>query len=99
MASIHVAIFKWKDMVTRDQVESALQLVRDVADRVPGIHSIYCGRNTSKWAQGFTDAVVVIGENQEAIDQYRADKIHVEAANLIDEMELDGIGVDFSDPN
>ena len=98
MAHIHLAIFKWKEGVSRGQVEEALALVRSVARSVPGITAIYCGQNQSKWAQGFTDAVVVLGETADAIATYRADKVHKIAAELIDTMELDGIGVDFSDP-
>jgi hypothetical protein len=94
---IHVAIFKWKEGVSRIDVENALDMVRGVSKRVPGIQAIYCGPNTSRWSQGFTDAVVVLGESQAAIDAYRADELHTDAAKLIDAMELDGIGVDFFD--
>jgi hypothetical protein len=97
MMQIHVALFKWKSGVTEQQVENALQLVRDVKDRVPGIHGIYCGQNTSRWGQGFTHAVVVLGANEAAIDGYRNDTVHQHAAKLIDSMEQDGIGVDFAD--
>lgn len=97
MTQIHCAIFKWKDGVTDAEVEHALQLVRDVKDRVPGIREIYCGTNTSKWSQGYTHAVVVIGDDQKAVDNYRSDDVHHEAAKLIDAMELDGIGVDYND--
>ena len=97
MTQIHCALFKWKDGTTNAEIEHALQLVRDVKDRVPGIRGIYCGENTSKWSQGFTHAVVVIGEDQKAIDAYRADEVHEEAAKIIEAMELDGIGIDFSD--
>lgn len=99
MTHIHIAIFKWKNGVERRKVDEALQMVRDVAPRVPGIRAIYCGPNSSKFGQGYTDAVVVIGDSQAAIDQYRKDEVHEKAAKLIDAMELDGIGVDLSDPN
>jgi hypothetical protein len=95
--NIHVALFKWKDGTSRSAVEAALDEVRSVSRRVPGLRGIYCGPNTSKWSQGFTDAVVVVGESQAAIDAYRADTVHQHAAKLIEEMELDGIGIDFID--
>jgi hypothetical protein len=63
---------------------------------VEGI-SIYCGENSSRWSQGFTHAVVVIGTDQQAIDNYRKDSVHEEAAKLIDAIELEGVGVDFQD--
>jgi hypothetical protein len=95
--NIHIAIFKWKETASRMEIEKALDIIRSVSKRVEGIQSIYCGANTSKWGQGFTDAVVVIGESQSAIDAYRADQVHQEAAKLIESMELDGIGVDLDD--
>ncbi len=94
---IHIAIFKWKDGVTKEQVDLAMDDVRSVADRVEGIDAIYCGRNTSKWNMGYTDAVVVIGESAESIDAYRKDDVHARAAHVIDQYELEGIGIDFSD--
>lgn len=94
---VHIAIFKWKDGVQRTQVDDAFKKVRAVKDRVAGISGIYCGPNTSKWNLGFTDAVVVLGDSLAAIDAYRADPVHVEAAALIDAMELEGIGIDFCD--
>ena len=97
MTHIHMAIFKWKEEATTEQIDDALQLVRDVKERVPGILEIFCGNNTSKWSQGFTHAVVVVGETQESIDAYRKDDVHVKAAEIIEAMELDGIGIDFHD--
>ena len=94
---VHIAIYKWKPDALRDDIDGALAKVRSVTDRVAGLKAIYCGVNTSKWNQGFMDGIVVIGETQEAIDAYRADDVHEEAARLIEGMELDGIGIDFVD--
>ncbi len=97
MTQIHVALFKWKEGTSGKEVEDALQMVRNVRERVPGIQMIFCGENTSKWSQGFTHAVVVIGDDQKALDEYRKDEVHERAARIIEAMELDGIGVDFDD--
>ncbi|MXP48228.1 hypothetical protein GRI43_12605 [Altererythrobacter luteolus] len=94
---VHVAIFKWKTGTTTEQINDALVLVKQVRSRVPDIVDILCGENTSKWGQGFSHAVVVLGRTEEAIAAYRADEVHKEAARVIDAMELDGIGVDFID--
>lgn len=95
---VHVALFKWKEGTSRDDVEQALQLVRSVADRVEGVREIYCGKNTSRWGKDFTDAVVVIADSSEALEAYRVDPVHKQAAEAIDVIELDGIGIDFTDP-
>jgi hypothetical protein len=98
MTHIHVAIYKWKPGTSQSTVEKALEMVRRVADRVPGVRAIYCGTNTSRWAEGYTEAVVVIGDTAAAIDAYRSDRGHVDAAAIIDAMEDAGVGVDFQDP-
>jgi len=96
---VHVAVFQWKPDVTRPQIEAALDLVRSVANRVPDIVGIYCGTNTSRWADKYmdSDVVVVIGKTAESIANYRADPVHVEAAAVIEAMEAGGIGLDFAD--
>lgn len=96
---VHVAVFQWKSGISRSQIDSALDLVRSVADRVPDIVGIYCGTNTSKWADKYmqSDVVVVVGKTAESIANYRADEVHVKAATLIEAMEVGGIGLDFVD--
>ncbi len=97
MKHIHVALFKWKDGVTTGRVNAALGEVRALSSKVPGIDGIYCGANQSKWAAGYTHAVLVIGESAEAIAAYRNHPDHMKVAAEIDAMEERGIGVDFSD--
>ena len=96
---VHVAVFQWKPKATRPEIEAALDLVRSVASRVPDIVGIYCGANTSKWADQYlnSDIVVVVGKTAESIANYRADTVHVQAASLIEAMESGGIGLDFVD--
>lgn len=94
---VHVAIFKWKDGVEEARLEEALEQIRSVANRVEGILGIYCGENTSKWNQGFTHAVVVLGKTAQSIEAYRHDDVHEVAARYIESIELDGIGIDFKD--
>jgi hypothetical protein len=40
----------------------------------------------------------VIADSNVALENSRRDEIHAKAAEIIDRMELDGIGIDFSDP-
>ncbi len=96
---VHIAVFRWKDHVTADEVTGALAIVKSLETQIPGVKGIYVGENYSKWNKGYTHAVVVIGGSQEAIDQYRAHPVHVDVAEAIDSMEADGIGIDFHDDN
>jgi precorrin isomerase len=43
------------------------------------------------------DSVVVIGEDPQALKNYREHPDHQKIALIIEEMELDGIGFDFDD--
>jgi Stress responsive A/B Barrel Domain len=92
---VHIAIFKWKPDVDDTVVHTALQKVKSLEELVDGISEIHVGANYSKWNKGFTHAVVVIGQSQDAIDRYREHPVHVAVAHDIDSMEEDGIGIDF----
>jgi heme-degrading monooxygenase HmoA len=94
---IHVAIYQWKDGTDPEQVRASLAKVKAVRDRVPGLLGIFVGENTSKYSEGYTHAIVVVGEDQAALDAYRKDSLHEEAAHELDAIEQVGVGVDFAD--
>lgn len=94
--NIHIALYKWKPEVTPEQINQVLQDVESLAAKVPGILDITTGENTSKYGEGYTHVILVRGENQDAIDAYRNHPDHTKAATLIESMENQGIGVDFS---
>jgi myo-inositol-hexaphosphate 3-phosphohydrolase len=93
---VHIAIFKWNADADAAAVKKALEEVKALEDKVPGLAGIYVGENTSQWAQGFTHGVVVLGEDEAAIDRYRKHSDHVAVAADIEALEQDGIGVDFA---
>ncbi|MBN4051402.1 Dabb family protein [bacterium AH-315-M05] len=92
---IHIAIFQWKKGTLESQINEALQEVRDLQHKIFGIKAIYCGKNFSKWAKNYTHGIVVLAENQKALDRYRNHPDHQSVASKIEFMEQDGIGVDF----
>lgn len=94
--NVHIALYKWKPRITAGQINQALQDIEALATKVPGILDITTGENTSKYSEGYTHAILVRGENQAAIDAYRNHPDHTKAATLIEAMEGQGIGVDFS---
>ncbi len=77
-------------------IDDALVLIESLQSKVPGIVEIVCRKNESNYAEGYSHVVMVRGETQEAIDAYRAHPDHVIAAQKIESMEEQGIGVDFS---
>jgi len=95
---IHIALFAWKSDVSPAQIVKALQDVRDMKSKVPGIVDIYCGENFSRWNEGFTHAFVVLTRDRASLDAYRNHPDHVAVGHLVDSMETKSIGIDFCDP-
>lgn len=93
--NIHIALYKWKPEVTKEQIEVALNDVESLASKINGIIDIVTGLNTSKYSEGYTHVILVRGKDQKAIDDYRAHPDHQKVAKIIDTMEDKGIGVDF----
>jgi hypothetical protein len=94
---IHIALFAWKQDVAASVVDEALEEVRRLRDKVPGLVSISCGTNVSRWNEGFTHGVVVIAESFSALEAYRNHPDHMVVGKLIDSLEERSIGVDFED--
>ncbi len=94
--NIHIALYKWKASANPEQIANALQAVEALASKVSGIKEIVTGENTSRYSEGYTHVILVRGENQTAIDNYRNHPDHAKVAKDIEAMEEHGIGVDFS---
>ncbi|KKR27180.1 MAG: hypothetical protein UT60_C0059G0036 [candidate division CPR2 bacterium GW2011_GWD2_39_7] len=41
----HIAIFKWKPEVTKEEIEEAFNEIRSLRDKVEGLSDILCGEN------------------------------------------------------
>lgn len=94
---IHIALFRWKKDVSDETIESALRKVKQLKDECGGIIDIFCGENYHKESKGFTHGVVVIAENQVALEKYREHPSHKVVAKDIEKIEEDGLGFDFKD--
>lgn len=93
--AVHIAIYRWKEDAPIAELEAAMDKLRGMADDVPGMRLITWGRNTNRWAEGFTHAILIVGDDESAIEQYRAHPLHAEVAQFIDAWEGFGVGVDF----
>lgn len=96
--AVHIAIYRWKEDAPIPDLEETMDKLRGMAEDVPGIRLITWGRNTNKWAEGFTHAILIIGETEEDIEKYRKHPLHKEVADFIDTWEGFGVGVDFKRP-
>lgn len=95
----HIAILKWKDGANPNEIAQALEEVKHLRHKVAGLIAIHCGENFSKWNDGFTHAIVVHAESQDALDAYREHPDHQAVASKIEAIEDRGIGIDFDDGN
>jgi len=93
---IHTALFTWKPGTSDTQLREILDLLKEL-NAIPGIVSIYCGKNEHKESKGYTHGVVVVAETREALDAYRKHPLHDEIVALIEPIEKDGLGFDFED--
>jgi len=95
---VHIALYRWKASATPGRIKTALEGVKTLADKVPGVVEISWGENTSKYSDGYTHVILVQAENQAAIDAYRQHPDHEKVAKEkeIETMEDHGIGVDFT---
>lgn len=91
----HIAIFKWREGTSKERIQKVLEEVRALQKKIPGVTHILTGENFSLHGKHFTHGVVVLAENQEAIDAYRNHPDHQQVAKEIEEVEEDGIGIDF----
>ena len=91
---IHIALFKWKEGTSPGVIDGLLKNIQSLKAS-PGIKDILVGENYHKEAKGFTHGVVVLAEDQEALDNYRKHPQHKVIAEKVEEIEEDGIGFDF----
>lgn len=88
-------MYKWKPGIADEEIKAALHEVEALADKIPGIIEISTGENKSKYGEGYSHVIFVRGDNQTALDAYRAHPDHDKVARRIEAMEDAGIGVDF----
>ena len=73
---IHIALYKWKSGTTKEQILKSLRKVKELKSKVDGIVDIFVGENYHKESKGLTHGVVVVSENQIALDDYRCHPNH-----------------------
>lgn len=92
---IHVALFKWKEGTSAETIDRVLNDVKALKNECTGIKDIFVGKNYHKESKGLTHGVVVVAEDQHALDGYRNHPKHKEIAEAIEAIEEGGLGFDF----
>jgi Stress responsive A/B Barrel Domain len=72
---IHVSIIQWKEGVSAADKKRALDGVKDMAAKIPGIRNVWT-KAVRVQPEGYHDAFVIEFENQAAVDRYAKDPVH-----------------------
>jgi len=91
---IHIALFKWKKEANPEEIDEIMNELRSLK-KLDCVEDLYCGENFSKWANGYTHAIVGKFKDKESLEKYRKDPKHIPIAKKIEKLEADSIGIDF----
>jgi len=72
---IHVSLIQWKEGVSAAAKQQALDGVKDMAAKIPGIRNVWT-KALRVQPDGYHDAFVIEFENQAAADRYAKDPAH-----------------------
>jgi len=72
---IHLSVIQWKEGVSDADKKKALDGVKDMAAKIPGIKNVWT-KALRVQPQGYHDAFVIEFENQAAADRYAKDPAH-----------------------
>jgi len=93
---MHVVLFRWTDEATPQAVDHAVQGLRDLRDKIPGIVDISCGANFTDRNKGFTHCLVVRFTDRAALDVYGPHPAHQHIVqNYISPIRADVLAVDY----
>lgn len=92
---IHVALFKWRADASKKSISRAINEIRLLKEKIPEIIDLYCGKNFSKWSEGYTHAVIIKTKNRKALDIYRKHPAHVFVVKIIEKLEENSLGIDI----
>lgn len=67
---MHIVLFQWNAQASPDAIEQAVQGLRDLKSKIPGIMDLSCGVNFTDRGKGFTHALVVRFVDRAALDVY-----------------------------
>jgi|SRR3989344_2143958 len=94
---VHIALYKFKSLVCEKDIQNTLQKVKNIKDKCSGIMDIFAGNNYHKESKNLTHGIVVLAQDQESLDNYRAHPLHKKITYFIESIEDDGLGFDFKD--
>ncbi len=83
MTAKHIAWFRFKDDVPDERVEGHMQAVRSLAELVPAVDAIECGRSYTDRAAGLTHCIIVTLPDRASLPLYLEHPAHVPIAEAL----------------
>jgi hypothetical protein len=93
----HIALFKFKDGVTEEQIDQAFEQLLDLSEEIPGIENFVSGANSSPEGlnQGYTHGFVMVFTDAAARDGYLAHPEHEKVKEAVLPMVESVVVFDF----
>lgn len=93
---VHIVLFKWQENASPEAIASAIEALKKLKDKIPGIIDLSCGENFSERAKGFQHGLVVKFSDRSALDAYIPHPVHQQVVqNLIKPILADIIALDY----
>lgn len=64
---VHTILLNWHPGTTEDAIDNALRSMVALPTQVPGIDSVYAGRNYSRSSSEYSHVVALVAESQTAL--------------------------------
>ncbi len=92
----HIVLFKWQEDTSIEKITEALNALKALKDKIPGIVDLSCGKNFSERNQGFQHALMVRFNDQTSLDNYFPHPEHQEVVkNYIRPILADILSIDY----
>ena len=92
----HIVLFKWKEDASATAIAKAIEALKGLKGKVPGIVELSCGENFSDRARGFHHGLVVRFKTRDELAAYMPHPTHqVVVQNLIKPIVQDILSVDY----
>lgn len=90
---IHTFAFRWKPGVTADQKQQAIEAIRALQGRIPGLTETAVGANISPRSQGYELGGIMKFSDRSAYEAYNDHPVHQKLLSwlmpLIEPLEVD----------
>ena len=83
MTAKHVAWFRFKDGVSEDRINEHMRAVRTLADVVPVVSAIDCGKSYTDRAGELTHCIIVTLPDRASLPQYLEHPRHLPIAEAL----------------